>query len=108
MRASDTRAFFSDASRNVRPPLEDRILNHIYRLVWNRKLRVWQAASELATQSRGGRSSAQGNVAARMPRYAAGLALDKPTRTQLLDNEDTKAVLSLIDTLFSGEWRAAA
>jgi tRNA-dihydrouridine synthase B len=39
---------------------------------------------------------------------AAGLALDKPTRTQLLDNEDTKAVLSLIDTLFSGEWRAAA
>lgn len=75
MRASDTRAFFSDASRNVRPPLEDRILNHIYRLVWNRKLRVWQAASELATQSRGGRSSAQGNVAARMPRYAAGLAL---------------------------------
>jgi tRNA-dihydrouridine synthase B len=39
---------------------------------------------------------------------AAGLALDKPTRTQLLDNEDTKAVLSLIDTLFSGDWRAAA
>ncbi|WP_350062109.1 tRNA dihydrouridine synthase DusB [Parvibaculum sp.] len=39
---------------------------------------------------------------------AAGLALDKPTRKQLLDNEDTKAVLSLIDTLFSGEWRAAA
>ncbi len=39
---------------------------------------------------------------------AAGLALDKPTRTQLLDNEDTKAVLTLIDTLFSGEWRAAA
>lgn len=39
---------------------------------------------------------------------AAGLALDKPTRTQLLDNEDTKAVLSLIETLFSGEWRAAA
>ncbi|MEQ9636384.1 MAG: tRNA dihydrouridine synthase DusB [Devosia marina] len=39
---------------------------------------------------------------------AAGLALDKPTRTQLLDNEDTKAVLSLIDALFSGEWRAAA
>jgi fibronectin-binding autotransporter adhesin len=55
--------------------LEDRILNHIYRLVWNRKLRVWQAASELATQSRGGRSSAPCSVATRMPRYAAGLAL---------------------------------
>ena len=39
---------------------------------------------------------------------AASLALDKPTRTQLLDNEDTKAVLTLIETLFSGEWRAAA
>ena len=39
---------------------------------------------------------------------AAGLELDKPTRTQLLDNEDTKAVLTLIETLFSGEWRAAA
>ena len=39
---------------------------------------------------------------------AAGLELDKPTRKLLLDNEDTKAVLSLIDTLFSGEWGAAA
>ncbi len=39
---------------------------------------------------------------------AVRLALDKPTRRQLLDNEDTKAVLSLIDTLFSGERRAAA
>jgi len=39
---------------------------------------------------------------------AAGLALDKPTRTRLLDNEDTKSVLALIGTLFSGEWRAAA
>jgi tRNA-dihydrouridine synthase B len=39
---------------------------------------------------------------------AEGLALDKPTRRALLDNDDTKAVLALIGTLFSGEWRAAA
>lgn len=39
---------------------------------------------------------------------AAQLGLDKPTRRTLLDNEDTKAVLSLIGALFSGEWRAAA
>ncbi|KKB09535.1 tRNA-dihydrouridine synthase [Devosia chinhatensis] len=39
---------------------------------------------------------------------AAGLAFDKPTRSSLLDNDDPKQVLSLIDTLFSGQWRAAA
>ena len=39
---------------------------------------------------------------------AAGVGLDKPTRKALLDNDDTKAVLALIGTLFSGEWRAAA
>ncbi len=39
---------------------------------------------------------------------AAGLNLDKGMRTRLLDNDDTKAVLALIGTLFSGEWRAAA
>ena len=39
---------------------------------------------------------------------AAGLGLDKPTRKALLDNDDTKDVLALIGTLFSGEWRAAA
>lgn len=39
---------------------------------------------------------------------AAGLELDKPTRKALLDNDDTKAVLSMIGTLFSGEWRSAA
>jgi tRNA-dihydrouridine synthase B len=39
---------------------------------------------------------------------AAGLALDKPTRKTLLDNDNTKEVLTLIGTLFSGEWRAAA
>ncbi|WP_157139494.1 ESPR domain-containing protein [Achromobacter piechaudii] len=54
---------------------EDRVLNHIYRLVWNRKLRVWQAASELASQSRGGRASARTGIAARTPGYAAGLAI---------------------------------
>lgn len=39
---------------------------------------------------------------------ATNLNLDKPTRRQLLDNEDPKAVLALIGTLFSGEWSAAA
>jgi len=39
---------------------------------------------------------------------AAGLELDKPTRKALLDNEDPKDVLALIDILFSGRWRAAA
>lgn len=39
---------------------------------------------------------------------AAGLALDKPTRRALLDNDDPKAVLSLIDNLFCADWRAAA
>jgi len=50
-------------------------LNHTYRLVWNRKLRVWQAASELAAQARGGRSSSGGRVSARAPRYALNVAL---------------------------------
>ncbi len=39
---------------------------------------------------------------------AACLALDKPTRKTLLDNDDPKAVIALIGTLFSGEWKAAA
>lgn len=47
-------------------------MNHIYRLVWNRRLGAWQAASELATQSRGGRSSV-GGVAARIAICGAAL-----------------------------------
>lgn len=39
---------------------------------------------------------------------AVGLGLDKATRKALLDNDDTRSVLDLIGTLFSGEWRAAA
>lgn len=39
---------------------------------------------------------------------AAGLVLDKATRRNLLDNENTGAVMALIDMLFSGDWRAAA
>lgn len=50
-------------------------MNHIYRLVWNRRLRVWQAASELASQSRGGPSPAGGCVTGRRPRYVAQLTL---------------------------------
>ena len=39
---------------------------------------------------------------------AASLELDKPSRRALLDNEDPKSVLSLIGTMFSGDWRSAA
>lgn len=39
---------------------------------------------------------------------AAGLALDKPTRNALLNNDDPKAVLAMIGQVFSGEWKAAA
>lgn len=50
-------------------------MNHIYRLVWNRRLRVWQAASELASQSRGGRAS-PGSVTRFPPcRHALSAAL---------------------------------
>ena len=39
---------------------------------------------------------------------AAGLDLDKPTRKALLDNDSTEAVLDMIATLFSGDWKQAA
>ena len=39
---------------------------------------------------------------------AAGLALDKPTRTALLNNENPAEVLSLIERVFSGSLKAAA
>jgi tRNA-dihydrouridine synthase B len=39
---------------------------------------------------------------------AAELNLDKPTRKSLLDNDQPKEVLRLINHLFSGDWRAAA
>lgn len=39
---------------------------------------------------------------------AAGIALDKPTRTIFLNNEDPAEVLGLIASIFSGEWKAAA
>ncbi|QKI68435.1 ESPR domain-containing protein [Achromobacter xylosoxidans] len=50
-------------------------MNHIYRLVWNRRLRVWQAASELASQARAGGIS-RGPVLPFPPRrHALGAAL---------------------------------
>ncbi|MFP3743445.1 autotransporter domain-containing protein [Achromobacter sp. SIMBA_011] len=52
-------------------------MNHIYRLVWNRRLRVWQAASELASQARAGGIS-PGPVLPCLPRrhaLSAALAL---------------------------------
>ncbi|SFV31885.1 tRNA-dihydrouridine synthase B [Devosia crocina] len=39
---------------------------------------------------------------------AAGLNLDKPTRTALLNNDQPAEVIDLIGRIFSDEWRAAA
>ncbi|MDB5472850.1 MAG: dusB [Devosia sp.] len=39
---------------------------------------------------------------------AAGLALDKPTRSALLNNENPAEVIAMIGTVFSGDWKAAA
>lgn len=39
---------------------------------------------------------------------AAGLALDKPTRTALLNNDQPAEVIDLIGRVFSPEWRMAA
>ncbi|MDB5621725.1 MAG: dusB [Devosia sp.] len=39
---------------------------------------------------------------------AAGLSLDKPTRTALLNNEHPAEVIEMIARLFAGDWRAAA
>lgn len=39
---------------------------------------------------------------------AAGLALDKPTRTALLNNDQPAAVMSMIARVFSPEWSVAA
>ncbi|UXN69327.1 tRNA dihydrouridine synthase DusB [Devosia neptuniae] len=39
---------------------------------------------------------------------AAGIALDKPTRTAFLNNETPSHVLEMIGAIFSGEWKAAA
>lgn len=39
---------------------------------------------------------------------AAGIFLDKPTRSAFLNNETPADVLSMIDHIFSGQWTAAA
>jgi nifR3 family TIM-barrel protein len=39
---------------------------------------------------------------------AADLNLDKPTRTALLNSETPAEVIAMIDTVFGGDWRAAA
>jgi tRNA-dihydrouridine synthase B len=39
---------------------------------------------------------------------AAGLALDKPTRAALLNNETPAEVIAMISAVFSGDWKAAA
>lgn len=39
---------------------------------------------------------------------AAGITLDKPTRTAFLNNETPSHVLEMIGAIFSGEWKAAA
>ncbi len=39
---------------------------------------------------------------------AAGLNLDKPTRTALLNSENPGEVIQIIKTVFTGDWKAAA
>ena len=39
---------------------------------------------------------------------AAGVALDKPTRTAFLNSETPADVLNMIRDIFSGDWKAAA
>jgi tRNA-dihydrouridine synthase B len=39
---------------------------------------------------------------------AAGISLDKPTRTAFLNSEAPAEVLGMIRTIFSGDWKAAA
>lgn len=39
---------------------------------------------------------------------AAGIALDKPMRTALLNSETPQEVMALIGTVFSGDWKVAA
>lgn len=39
---------------------------------------------------------------------AAQISLDKPTRSELLNNESPAKVIGMIGTIFSGNWKAAA
>jgi len=39
---------------------------------------------------------------------AAGIALEKPQRTAFLNSQEPDAVLGMISTIFSGDWKAAA
>ena len=39
---------------------------------------------------------------------AAGVGLDKPTRTAFLNSETPADVLGMIRNIFSGDWKAAA
>ncbi|HEY9269714.1 autotransporter-associated beta strand repeat-containing protein, partial [Achromobacter sp.] len=50
-------------------------MNHIYRLVWNRAVRVWQPVSELAAQSRGGAAPSAVGAARRWRPHALAAAL---------------------------------
>ncbi len=63
-------------------------MNHIYRLVWNRALRLWQPVSELAAQTRGGAASA--------------LVCAPPARWRL------NALAALLGLAFAGGWSSAA
>ncbi|MFU1951371.1 autotransporter-associated beta strand repeat-containing protein, partial [Bordetella avium] len=50
-------------------------MNHVYRLVWNRTMRLWQPVSELAAQSRGGAAPSAVYVAVRWRLHGIAVAL---------------------------------
>lgn len=50
-------------------------MNHVYRLVWNRAMRMWQPVSELAAQPRGGAARATVYAPVRWRLHAVAVAL---------------------------------
>lgn len=50
-------------------------MNHVYRLVWNRAMRMWQPVSELAAQPRGGAAPAAVYAPVRWRLHAVAAAL---------------------------------
>lgn len=55
--------------------LEEPALNHVYRLVWNRAMRMWQPVSELAALPRGGAAPAGVYAPVRWRLHAVAAAL---------------------------------
>ncbi len=65
----------ADASPRSPLILEGQALNHVYRLVWNRAMRMWQPVSELAAQPRGGAAPAAVYAPVRWRLHVVAMAL---------------------------------